>query len=163
MKKCTKCNISKELGCFNKEPGGANGLKSYCKVCQARANKAYREIHKDYFKEKGAEFYKNNKAKRKTNAKEWILNNYDKYLAKAAKCRATKLHATPSWLTKEQLYEIEEFYTLAQELAWLNQDGKAFHVDHIVPLQGKEVSGLHVPWNLQLLPAVENLKKSNKI
>lgn len=92
----------------------------------------------------------------------WYRANPGKANAKRRRYEASKLQRTPAWLTKEQLIEIEDFYILAQELAWLNQDGKAFHVDHIIPLQGEQVSGLHVPWNLQLLSAEENSSKGNK-
>jgi hypothetical protein len=105
---------------------------------------------------------KRNQKQHKDIKKIWCNSNIDKCRASSAKRRATKLKATPKWLSKEQFQEIQEFYTLAQELAWLNQDGKALQVDHIVPLQNEFVCGLHVPWNLQLLSEKENLIKHNK-
>ena len=69
------------------------------------------------------------------------------------------MQATPPWLNYDHKQEIEFTYSLAKECELLT--GDQYHVDHIVPLQGENVCGLHVPWNLQVLPADINLKKSN--
>jgi hypothetical protein len=79
---------------------------------------------------------------------------------KRAKYRAAKLNRTPIWLTPDHLEQIEDFYVIAKMFQMYT--GELYHVDHIEPLQGKDRSGLHVPWNLQVLPHIENLKKSNK-
>jgi hypothetical protein len=69
--------------------------------------------------------------------------------------------ATPTWLTAEDKMEIRLKYRLAIELT--RATGTRYAVDHIIPLQGDEVSGLHVPWNLQAIPQETNLKKSNRL
>ena len=92
--------------------------------------------------------------------KNWSQSNPGKRKSINAKRRAAELQRTPKWLSKEQLRLIEDIYIKSVELA--KSTGIEHHVDHIVPLQGKTVSGLHVPWNLQILTAKENLVKSNQ-
>lgn len=67
----------------------------------------------------------------------------------------------PKWLTPEQIADIQKWYNLVEEISWLSEE--PLQVDHIVPLNGKNVSGLHVPWNLQILPRSMNISKGNKI
>lgn len=107
------------------------------------------------------EYQINNKDKISTRKRKYQVANKDKINAIEAKRRASKLRATPCWLTEEHLQQIEKFYSEAQ----LNQllTGIEYHVDHVVPLQGENVCGLHVPWNLQVIPAKENISKSNKL
>ena len=69
--------------------------------------------------------------------------------------------ATPKWLTAEQKLEIRFHYRLAIALSRSTKIPHA--VDHIIPLQGEDVCGLHVPWNMQVLTQDENLQKSNKL
>lgn len=81
--------------------------------------------------------------------------------ARGAKYRACKLNATPKWLTEEHFEQIKSLYKEAKRLE--SMDNVVRHVDHIIPLQGENVCGLHVPWNLQILSAQENLSKRNKL
>ena len=80
---------------------------------------------------------------------------------KDSRRHASKLKCTPPWLTEDQLKQIESYCSLAKELQWLSEE--PLEVDHIVPLQGENVSGLHVPWNLQILPKSLNCSKGNKL
>jgi len=87
-------------------------------------------------------------------------NNPEKFMASRRMRKLAKIHRTPKWLTKEHKKQMQTEYSLA---LWCSKVmGIKYHVDHIVPLQGKQVSGLHVPWNLQVIPAVDNLVKSNQ-
>jgi hypothetical protein len=87
-------------------------------------------------------------------------NNPSKTLALGAKRRSAKLKRTPAWLTENDHWMIEQAYELSVLRTKLF--GFAWHVDHVLPLQGKYVSGLHVPTNLQVIPATENLRKANR-
>lgn len=125
-----------------------------------RKKEKYISRRKEYSLKKATKYRQNPLKKRLMNEK-WRKLNIGVVNALSAKRKALKKSATPKWLSKDQLNQIKEFYILAQELAWLNQDGKPFHVDHIVPLQHGDVCGLHVPWNLQLLSQQDNLSKLN--
>ena len=67
--------------------------------------------------------------------------------------------AVPNWLTLEQKKEIRKLHLKQRQIR--DTQNKEYHIDHIVPLNGETVCGLHVPWNLQLIPEKENLSKSN--
>jgi hypothetical protein len=105
-------------------------------------------------------YAKNNPEKIKVRMDRWVRENPEKILMYCAKRRAAKFNAIPSWADEEHDRQIEEIYQLAKELQWLSEE--PFHVDHDIPLQGKNISGLHIPSNLQILPASVNLSKHNK-
>ena len=79
----------------------------------------------------------------------------------AARARAKRILRYPTWISHPQEQQIKAIYNLRDKLNRCH--GYAhWHVDHIIPLLGKEVSGLHVPENLQLIPSDVNLSKSNQ-
>lgn len=77
--------------------------------------------------------------------------------AAEARRRARRRNAMPQWADRQAISQI---YKDAKKR--IKETGEQWHVDHIVPLAGKNVCGLHVHWNLQVIPARENMSKSNK-
>ena len=179
MKTCTACDTTKSLDMFHKNASRYDGFQSQCKACCSVSRKAHylknrdRElsINKTWAKEnpdavrakqKRHRQTEKGKATQKAAEKRYAQSEHGSAAmnAKNARRRAAKLQATPAWLTEEQKADIKSMYALAKkfEALW----GIEYHVDHIVPLAGKDVCGLHVPWNLQLLPASVNIAKGNK-
>jgi hypothetical protein len=161
LKLCSDCKKLKKLSLFNRCSGFKDGRQYRCKECVSVHNKQRMDT---IIARKRQWIQQNKEANHQYQYayhSQYAKNNRGKCNAYLAKYRATKLQATPSWLTKEQLTEIEDIYNLAKELQWLSEE--PLEVDHIIPLQGKNVSGLHVPWNLQILPKSLNTHKGNRV
>lgn len=155
----------------NKEAYAARD-KAYYEANKAKCNaasRAYYEAHKQeiiaYQKryaadhpEQVAEYKQRNKLARPDTVKAEYERNKPAYFARAAERRATKTSRTPEWADEEA---IAEYYKAVRTLNTYFGAG-AFHVDHIVPLKSKLVSGLHTEANLQMLLGKDNLSKNNR-
>lgn len=124
------------------------------------AQRLWRDNNREHLSLKQKEYSKEKPEVGKTAREKYRENNKDKFAHYSAKRRATKLQATPPWITEEQSKDIENFYSLSRKLSKLT--GEPMEVDHIVPLQGENVCGLHVPWNLQVLHMKLNRTKGNR-
>ena len=100
------------------------------------------------------------KARKSAYNKKWRLENSDKHRRKEANRRAKKIERTPTWFSEFDEFVIQE----AAELAVMREKklGGKWHIDHIIPLQGSVISGLHVANNFEVVPQSYNSKKRNK-
>jgi hypothetical protein len=147
-----------------KDPRKLQGVYAWGKANpeKVKAAKAkYAEANKEQVKARITAWREANKTKMKAARDAWAKNNRPKILAKTRKRQAAKLQRTPKWLTKDDFWLMEQAYELA--VLRTKMFGFQWDVDHIYPLQGRIVSGLHVPLNLQVIPATENYRKGNKV
>lgn len=191
MKKCSACGTEKSLSEFAKNRIKKDGHCAACKTCRnarkknhyyknreseiaaARAwnlanpeavkvsKKASYDRHKERLLAESREKYLQRRDEITAQNTKWRKANPAKCAVIKARRRAAKLQRTPPWLTDAQKAEISALYAYAAEMR--EAIGEEMHVDHIVPLQGADVCGLHVPWNLQVLRGADNNEKYNKI
>lgn len=121
--------------------------------------KSWDAENQDLISNSGKKRYQAKKEQIKAYVAKYKKLNPAKANANKAKRKAAKKQRTPKWLTDIDFERIETQYRLAEILTRLHN--KPWHVDHIIPLQGKLVSGLHVPNNLQVLIGSENCSKQN--
>jgi hypothetical protein len=165
-KKCTRCGKVKELNLFPLASTCKDGYRKYCIACKKEAQDIWRSKNKEHHALKGSTWAKNNKDKRieiqkryrdtnivkcKSIQAQWRTKNKTLVNLSTALRRRRIRQATPRWANKEKIKEI-----------YLTAIGLGLEVDHIIPLHGDIVSGLHVECNLQLLSKSENSAKGNK-
>ena len=168
MKQCAHCKVSKDAIKFTSDRQKKDGLSSYCKSCcseknrnkylansaPVRRNKKRNGIstksHRDYSRLWRSE----NRESVSESDKRWRKSHPEKAKAKSAEAYAALSHSKVPLLNAGYRAELEGYYQFCSIFP-------EFEVDHIVPIRGKQACGLHVPWNLQVLPSQVNRKKSN--
>jgi hypothetical protein len=144
-KYCSFCELNLFVNLFGKCNRSKSGFRPWCKECEALK----RRVDNQWKVQQGQQLRKGEYNKNKA-----------AHLNRKRKRDAAQLNRTPVWLTIKDHQDIKDFYYLAKALEQVT--GEKYHVDHIIPLQGELVSGLHVPSNLRVISAKENLSKSNK-
>ena len=127
--------------------------------CRMRSRNAWANDH-DLMIQRSAKYRKTRSKSCSQYSKEWREANPAKLAQQWIARRHTVNQATPSWLNEDDLFIMNEAYLSAKQKS---MTGVEHHVDHIVPLRGKNVSGLNVWWNMQVITASENLSKGNKV
>lgn len=150
MKECKKCaSLKPHEDFYLQKIRGKYMRQVVCKRCRLGEMRLRYQADPSKNLERAKRRYRKNKSDLKQYAKNHYQQNQRAYVANARKYKASKRMRTPGW---SDIEAIKQFYIDAP---------KGMHVDHIIPLNGKAVSGLHVLENLQYLTPEENLVKRN--
>lgn len=168
---CRKCGIEKTFYDFRQDLSRSSGYQTYCKDCLNRKariqykedpsklerQQVYRQQKPDIYRQAALKYYHSNKDLCKKRHKAWRDDNVAELNAKAKAYKLRKKGSIPPWAN---LDEIKKIYKYARD--WTILTGIPQSVDHIIPLKGETVCGLHVETNLRIIPWVENVSKKNK-
>lgn len=161
LKICFNCKVEKELSDFNKCKKNSDGHRGDCRSCQALYRKKNYLTNREYQLAQGRRWKEENYQQVLEYASQWKLDNRERATLNENRRRAHQLNATllegDEWndFVIEELYELRSTRSSETRVVW--------HVDHIIPLQGKTICGFHVWFNLRLLPAQMNFEKGNRL
>lgn len=183
---CNRCRVVKSIELLPKcSANGKQGVKGECKQCSSERRKEHYAKNRERELAKHVAYREENleelRRKRREYQAGWVQRNYEVYIEKnrlydwmkrasrdahflessinrSKFRRATTKAATPMWT---DLSKIREIYREARRLT--QETGVKHEVDHIIPIQGRLVTGLHVPENLRVVTKVENRRKGNKV
>ena len=172
MKTCSECKKLLDIGLFHKNKCRVDGYHEYCKDCRrnqylrrdqektiARSAKRY-STKKDECLAGIKIYYERLKDQKTAYGRDHYAKNKSKYLSNAVARKAHIKQATPLWFDKNHLFVVREAYALAKMRE--KATGIPWDVDHIIPLRGKNVCGLHVMQNIAVIPRVVNNFKRTK-
>ena len=181
FRKCSDCKEEKDVSQFYANSRMKSGYNTCCIPCHKAYQKeykarlratsefkaaelAYKKAYRERTVAQRAEYMDQWREKNKQHisqyGKQYRRENKERYNFLCQKRKIDLLNRTPKWLTPDDLWMIEEAYELSGLRSKIT--GVEHHVDHIIPLRGKYVSGLHVPLNLRVVPWFENQRKTNK-
>jgi len=160
IKACSSCRLFKPFDCFYKDAKRYDGLAGQCIDCNKASRQAYREANREKERIRNRDYGRRKAHIVRARVKRWRKEHPGKERAKAKMRETQQINACPPWARKGEVrQEIQRHYLHA---TWLEQvTGMSFHVDHITPLRNDFVCGLHVPANLMVLEASQNIEKSS--
>lgn len=152
---CYGCETRKPVGEYRNRSDVTSGIYLRCSPCLNKyidkENKA--KVYIAYYADKSEEI--------KQRVRDYRKANPHKIAELSAYRRFIERRSIPSWITKLDKQKMQLIYLERKNISEIT--GIEHHVDHIIPLNGVNVCGLHIPENLRVITATENLKKSNKL